>query len=266
MSGRESWDPPANPRGGKTLVVDPDHPGSYDRPSAALRDAGPEDQVFIRPGVYEDKIFVTKRPVWLVGAGRDRVEIFSRRGGPFYLQEVPEGHISGVTFRYVGSDPHSAINLLDSRCTITECRITEGILSGAVIYGPQARPSLVGNEVCRNRESGIFAFAGARPYLARNDCHHNYHFGIAARDGETCPDLVQNSCHHNMMSGILLFQSAQAMLLDNHCYDNQDWGVVLSPDCKTNPPQEEIAGTNRLEQNPRGALHVTHEPLSGIGR
>src|SRR5919107_1124401 len=71
----------------------------YPRPSSALKDAGPEDQVFVRPGRYEDKIFLTERSVLLVGAGRDQVEVFSRRGGPLYLQRVTGGRISGMTFR-----------------------------------------------------------------------------------------------------------------------------------------------------------------------
>jgi hypothetical protein len=238
----------------------------YPRPSTALKDAGPDDQVFVRPGIYEDKIFVVNQPIRLVGAGKDHVQIFSRRSGPFYLQKVPEGWISGITFRYIGSDPHSAMNVLDSTCTITACRITEGVLSGIVIYGPESQTTLVDNEVCNNRESGIFAFAGARPYIAKNLCHSNHHFGIAVRDHETRPDLVRNICRNNMLSGILLFQYAEAMILENECKDNQDWGIVLTPDCKTSPPLEELTKSNKLDQNPRGTLHVTPNPLAQIGR
>jgi hypothetical protein len=258
--------PPPNPLGGRTLIVDAHDASAYPLPSAALKAAGPDDQVFIRPGVYEDKIFVAERPVTLVGAGRDVVQIFSRRGGPFYLQRVPSGHISGITFRYVGSDQHSAVNLLDSCCTIVRCRAQEGLLSGVVIYGAGCRPSLVENEVCRNRESGIFSFAGARPYLANNLCFENHHFGIAVRDPDTRPDLVRNECRDNMLSGILLFHHAEAMLLENDCHDNQQWGLVMTPDCRTSPDQLELAHANRLDRNPCGSVHVTEHPLIEIGR
>ncbi|HKY72947.1 MAG TPA: hypothetical protein VJL88_13590, partial [Nitrospira sp.] len=97
-------DPPSNPLGGKTLIVDQQDAMCYPRPSAALKDAGELDQVFVRPGVYEDKVFMADRPLLLIGAGRDVVQIFSRRGGPLYLQRVPSGRISGLTFRYIGSD------------------------------------------------------------------------------------------------------------------------------------------------------------------
>src|SRR5918912_1067082 len=100
-------EPPANPTGGGTLIVDASDPSAYDRPSAAFKNAGPDDQVFVRPGVYEDKIFIADRPIVMIGAGRDAVQIFSRRGGPLYLQSVPSGRITGITFRYVGSDQHS---------------------------------------------------------------------------------------------------------------------------------------------------------------
>ena len=161
-------DPPPNHAGGQTLIVDSANPQFYPRPSAAMKDAGPQDQIFIRPGIYEDRLLVAEKPIHLIGAGRDRVQIFSRRSGPLYLQKTPNGHISGITFRYVGSDQHSAMNILDSTCTISQCRATEGILSGIVIYGPQCQPTLMDNEVCGNRESGIFTFGGARPYLTRN--------------------------------------------------------------------------------------------------
>ncbi len=151
---------PANPLGGRTLVVDPVDRHCYATPSAALKDVGESDQVYVRPGIYEDKLVVTQRPVRLVGAGRDSVKIFCRRGGPLYLQEVLEGWITGITFRYVGSDQHSALNILNSTCIITQCRAMEGILSGVVLYGPECRVAFTDNEVCRNREFGHFRLRG----------------------------------------------------------------------------------------------------------
>jgi len=266
VSASDPLTPPPNPSGGRTLIVDARDPACYPRPSAALLAAEAGDQVFIRPGVYEDKIFVVGGPVRLIGAGRDLVEIFSRRTGPLYLQGVPDGVISGITFRYVGSDQHSAMNVLDSTCTINRCRITDAVLSGIVVYGPQCRPTLVENEVCRNRESGIFVFAGAKPYLTRNASFQNHHFGIAARDPDTKPDLVRNVCRENRLSGILLFHHAQALLLDNLCRDNDHWGVVITPDASTTPPQHELVGANALDANPRGAFTVTDTPLADIGR
>ncbi len=262
----EPLTPPPNPAGGRTLIVDANDPARYPRPSAALMDAETDDQVFIRPGRYEDKIFVVGGPVRLIGAGRDLVEIYSRRTGPLYLQRVPAGVISGLTFRYLGSDQHSAMNVLDSTCTISRCRITDAVLSGIVVYGPECRPTLVDNEVCRNRESGVFVFAGARPYVTRNACFENHHFGIAVRDPDTKADLVRNVCRHNRLSGILLFHHAEAMLLDNVCRDNDHWGVVLTPDSATTPPRNELAASNTLGQNPRGAFTITDSPLAEIGR
>jgi len=258
--------PPENPKGGKTLIVGPEGLGDYLLPSAAFKAAGPEDQVFVRPGTYEDKIFAVDRPIQLVGAGKDQVEIFNRRGGPIYLQKVPEGLMSGISFRYVGSDQHSAMNLLDSTCIINDCRIQEGIQSGIVIYGPESRASVINSEICNNRESGIFVFAGARPYIRENTCFGNHHFGIAVRDADRCPDLVRNICRNNMLSGILLFHFAEAMMLENQCFDNHDWGLVITPDCKPSPPLESISQANRLEPNPRGALIQTDDPLGEIGR
>lgn len=259
-------DPPPNPSGGRTLIVDQKDSEAYPRASAALKDSKPDDQVFVRPGLYEDKIFVTERPIQLIGAGRDHVQIFSRRGGPLYLQRVPNGRVSGITFRYVGSDQNSAMNILDSTCTITGCRATDGILSGALIYGPNCRASLVDNEVCYNRESGIFVFAEARPYIAHNVCYANHHFGIAVRDPGTHPDLVRNTCHGNMLSGILLFHHAEALVLNNVCRENHQWGLVTTTDCQTSPPRDQLASSNRLDANPRGPLFVTEDPLAEIGR
>ncbi len=259
-------EPPPNPEGGKTLIVDHADAACYSRPSAALKDAGPDDQIFVRPGLYEDRLFATQHPIQLIGAGRDHVQIFSRRSGPLYLQQVPGGRISGMTFRYVGSDQHSAINIFDSTCTITQCRATEGLLSGIVIYGPNCRPSLIENEVCQNRESGIFCFAGAQPYLARNVCFQNHHFGLAVRDDGTRPDLIKNICRHNMLSGILLFYGAQALILENECHDNFHWGLVMTPDCRLTPELNQLLSCNALGENPRGACIVTEQPLGEIGR
>lgn len=259
-------EPPPNPLGGKTLIVDWREPTLYPRPSAALKEAGELDQVFVRSGVYEDKVFVADRPVLLIGAGRDLVQIFSRRGGPLYLQRVPSGRISGLTFRYIGSDQHSAINLLDSSCTVAQCRATDGILSGVVMYGPQCRAAFLDNEVCDNRESGIFVFAGAQPRIADNVCRGNHHFGIAVRDPGSHPELVRNRCSENWLSGMLLFHHAEALLVDNVCVDNRQWGLVTTPETRVSPNRDLLADTNVLGPNPRGPLYVTETPLSEIGR
>ena len=264
--GTASDSPPPNPMGGETLVVDPANPQFYPRPSAALREAGPDDQVYVRPGIYEDRIFISNNSIQLIGAGRDHVQIFNRRSGTLYLQNVHSGRIEGITFRYLGSDQHSPINILDSTCTIQGCRAMEGILSGIVIYGSQSRPTISLNEVCRNRESGIFSFAGAQPYLTKNRCVGNYHFGIAVRDDGTQPDIIQNLCQQNLLSGILLFHSARALLLDNQCQNNSHWGLVTTPECQTSPDRDELIEANILTPNPRGPLTVTTKPLAEIGR
>lgn len=259
-------DPPPNPLGGETLIVDATDPAAFPRPSAALKEAGERDLVFVRPGVYEDKIFMAERPIMLIGAGRDHVQVLSRRGGPFYLQRVPSGRISGLTFRYVGSDQNAAMNILDSTCTITQCRAMEGILSGVLLYGPECRLTFIENEVCHNRESGIFIFAGAQPRVAQNDCRGNHHFGLAVRDPGSNPELVRNRCRENMLSGMLLFHHAHALLHENVCRDNQHWGLVLTADCRPTPAQDQLASANDLGSNPRGAIFVTDAPLADIGR
>jgi hypothetical protein len=238
----------------------------FQLPSDALNNAGPQDYIFVRPGTYEDRLVITDRVIHLIGAGRDQVIIFNRRSGPCYLQRVSSGLITGLTFRYVGSDQHSTINILDSVCTISHCRATEGLLSGVVIYGPDCRPTLINNEISHNRESGIFSFAGAQPYLRENFCIGNHHFGMAARDKGTKPDMVKNSCRENMLSGILLFHFAKALILENTCAENAHWGVVLTPDCETTPTPEDLHRSNALISNPRGAYTITTEPLIDIGR
>jgi hypothetical protein len=259
-------EPPPNPLGGKTLIVDANQPECFALPSEALNQAESTDQVFIRPGMYEDRLVITERPIYLVGAGRDQVTILSRRSGPCYLQRVTGGQISGITFRYVGSDQHSAMNILDSTCTISHCRATEGLLSGVVIYGPDCRPTLLENEICYNRESGLFSFAGAQPYLRENQCFGNHHFGIAARDQETRPDIIKNVCRDNMLSGLLLFSHAQALILKNTFEQNAHWGAVLTPDSEPTPKAEELPQSNTFTDNPRGEYTITSEPLADIGR
>ncbi len=257
---------PPNPMGGRTLLVAPNQSDCFALPSEALNEAEPNDQIFIQPGTYEDRLVITERPINLIGAGRDLVTIFSRQSGPCYLQKVSGGQISGITFRYVGSDQHSALNILDSTCTIVHCRITEGLLSGVVIYGPDCRPTLQANEICYNRESGLFAFAGAQPYVRGNQCFGNHHFGMAARDESTRPDFINNVCRDNMLSGLLLFSQAQALILDNTLENNTHWGAVLTPDCEPTPKAEELLQSNTFRDNPRGDFTITSKPLTDIGR
>ncbi|HSF68683.1 MAG TPA: right-handed parallel beta-helix repeat-containing protein [Nitrospiraceae bacterium] len=158
------------------------------------------------------------------------------------------------------------MNLLDSSCAVTQSRAMEGILSGVVICGPQSRLTFVENEVCGNRESGIFVFAGAQPRIAYSLCKGNHHFGIAVRDPGSHPELVRNRCRENVLSGILLFHHAEAFLVDNTCSENQHWGTVVTPDCHQTPGREALGESNILAPNPRGTMSVTNQPLSDIGR
>ncbi|MFO0774900.1 MAG: right-handed parallel beta-helix repeat-containing protein [Nitrospiraceae bacterium] len=258
--------PPPNPLGGQVLVVDAADPRAYAVPSAALADAGPTDLIFLQPGLYEDKVFVAARPIQLVGAGRDLVYVVGRRAGPLYLQGVPSGRIEGITFRYVGSDQHSAVNVLDSTCTIARCRAMEAVLSGVLLYGPECRACLIETEVCGNRESGIFVFGGASPRVADNLTWGNHHFGLAVRDAGGQAEFVRNESRDNWLSGMLLFGEAQAMLLENRLVSNRQWGLVMTPECRTIPAGDELLQANRVGDNPRGALHVTEHPLADIGR
>ncbi len=108
-------------------------------------------------------------------------------------------------------------------------------------------------------------FSGAHPYIDRNDCHTNHHFGIAARDQGARPDLARNLCRENMLSGILLFHHAEAMVIENTCCDNQQWGFMTIPECRTSPNHDELVFVNTFTQNPNGPVKVTEEPLAEIG-
>ena len=133
---------------------------------------------------------------------------------------------SGITFRYVGSDQHSALNILDSICTISHCRATEGLLSGIVILWTRlGRPTLIDNEISHNRESGIFSFAGAQPYLRAKllFCQSSFWNCREGPEG-TRPEMVKNNCRGNMLSGILLFHFAKALVPLEYREENAHWG------------------------------------------
>jgi len=59
-------EPPTNPFGGKTLIVDAKGPDGFTLPSEALAQAKEDDQIFIRPGIYEDRLVLTERTIHLV--------------------------------------------------------------------------------------------------------------------------------------------------------------------------------------------------------
>jgi hypothetical protein len=56
------------------------------------------------------------------------------------------------------------------------------------------------------------------------------------------------------------------MVLDNICRENYHWGLVMTPDARTSPAQDELLAANALAENPRGPLIVTEQPLADIGR
>jgi len=121
-------DPPPNSIRGKTLIVDAkDATRTRDTVRHYSMQENMTRSLFV-PGSTRKKS-LSRGDRSFGGAGRDEVRFFPSWGAPL-SQQVPSGRISGITFRYVGSDQNSAMNLLDSSCAVTQCRATEGILSG----------------------------------------------------------------------------------------------------------------------------------------
>jgi len=245
-----------------TLIVDARNPVAFERPSAALKHAkrGPD----LHPARRlrgQDRHPGPAHPADRRGTGC--VQISAGGAGRCISQSVPSGRIMGITFRYVGSDQNSAMNILDSTCTISACPQPKASCRGSSCTA-QLRATMNRQRGLLQRESGIFVFAGARPYVAQNRCFANHHFGLAPATPTRARISRATSAPNNMLSGILLFHHAEALDAGQHLLRQQHWGFVTTRSARPRRAGP-TGGANTLQPNPRGAIMVTHEPLAEIG-
>ena len=89
-----------------------------------------------------------------------------------------------------------------------------------------SRPKILGNVIASNFSSGVEVSAAASPTLEENDICGNRQDGVFIREAQ--PIMTKNWIHNNQEVGVRIFSSSFS-LLNNNIHDNEKYDVYNDP-------------------------------------
>jgi len=240
-------DIPQTPR---TLVV----PDEYKSISAAVAKARSGDTVFVKSGIYKEKLRF-KEGISLVGEGMDKtiIRYNARPDHVILVENCKSGLISNLTVEHRGQygvrPALVALCIANSSIEVSNCRIryasSSGIFvtnggcpvihdciiesnpgSGIIIEGKRTDPNIM-NNLCRlNKTHGIYFYGGAKGKAEGNICEENER-GIGVTNKGTSVTLKGNYCRGNYGRGIVITKTADVKVEENFCSENEKSGISV---------------------------------------
>jgi F-box protein 11 len=218
------WHARKNPRPQNVLIVDTQDTSMYQTVMSAIAHANPGDEIIIRPGVYRERLWITKR-LSIVGDGDDEDVVIENTesviecGAPYV--ELYNLKIKGIIEEGVhhGSEPE-AIIVYSGTLDLKRCIIEGGV--GGLAAQPSTNIQLADCWIHDCLGDGIHLSSSSS--FNANGCWIE-------------------SCRGN---GITLFQTFNAKIKNCLVHDNHGWGI------DSNTPVN--LESNQLEFNTRGDL------------
>jgi parallel beta-helix repeat protein len=208
----------------RELVVDAAGKAAFTSIGDALRTAGSDDIVLVKPGTYREAIVLDKS-ITLIGDGlRDAIVIESHDGNTL-RSTAPFGRVANLTFRQTGETTFYCVAMAAGQITLEQCDVS-GAGGGVAVYG-SASPTLVRNRIHDCRGAGIFVYEDGRGTFEDNDVFANTLAGIEVRDSGD-PTVRRNRIHDGKGSGILVHNNARGTFEDNDVSANALTGIQVA--------------------------------------
>lgn len=239
-----------------TLIrVDADDSNDSPRLVEAVRLAPDGATILLGPGTYRlAEPLDIRKPLRLVGAGMDEIEIISNVEG-YAIRFSGKGPFAaeGITFRHEGTAVADVVVVQSGEVSLACCRFTglfsewgegarvglrlqgetTGIVRDCVAVGNyaagilvegQSQPTLEGN-ICTDNGAGIAYFENAGGMARQNKCSRNGE-GISVNH-HAQSTLEGNICTDNTTFGIHYLGKASGVIRQNECARN--WaGIFLT--------------------------------------
>lgn len=238
----------------REIIVDPGGRGHFQSISDAVKVAGADDILLVRPGTYRESVTIEKS-LTLVGDGPLKEIIVEADSGYAISFEAPFGRLVNLTIRRVkGGADHYAVWIRAGRLELEGCDITSASLGCIAICG-DADPTIRRNRIHDGGSAGVLVYEKGRGTIEDNDIFANTHAGIAVRD-DADPTVRRNRIHDGRSVGVLVAVKGRGTFEDNDIFANSLYGVLVQSE--GNP----IVRSNRIHKNKYEAVRV-HENSQG---
>lgn len=231
-------------------------PGMRKSIQRAIEKAGPGDIVFVKAGIYEERIRLGNN-IKLIGEGVDKVIIrCDARLGHVLLARGGSGLIKNLTIEQTGRDKvdptaipvglyiwNSSVEVVNCRVSrtdgygivvqgkssplIRDCVSESSRLNGIYVDGRDAKPTIKNSKFQGNGQHGIFFRREAEGYVEGNICRGNRETGIYVSQPGTNVTLENNDCRENEAHGICFDLGAGGIAEGNLCERNGGQGILI---------------------------------------
>jgi F-box protein 11 len=247
--GRDFTNQPTIKREPPTHVVDPLHRGDYATITEAVKNASPGDRILVRPGLYQEGIYMDK-PLEIIGEGDLDEIVVQARDLNTLLFSTTMGRVTNLTLRQAGPDIR-CVRIWQGRLELEGCNISsQGATCVDIRDG--ADPRLRRNRIHGSNQDGVIVENSGRGTLEDNDIYGHGWSGVMIRK-EGDPTLRHNHIHENKADGIDIRASGRGTVEDNEISSNGERGIEI-----TGSSHPTLA-RNRIHDNQEHGVKVSHD-------
>jgi hypothetical protein len=213
----------------RIIVVSQHGRGDYARLSDAINAAPEGSKLLIHPGVYREKIRITK-PLELIGDGaRDQI-ILENAEGTTVGMAAPYATLRGLTIRQYSRPKDAkkgvAVLTLGGRFLVEDCDIHSDSNPCFSARGRNADPFVQRCHIHGGSFGAVTILEGASGTFEECDIHDNRYAGVIVSSAGN-PLFRWTQIHHNADSGILVVTEGVANLEGCTIYNNGGHGASI---------------------------------------
>ncbi|MFH1090424.1 MAG: pectinesterase family protein [Pseudomonadota bacterium] len=216
--------PPAT---GPTIVVSSRGDGQYLNISDALNAAPEGARIMVRPGVYMEKVEITKS-VQIIGDG-PREQIILESTSNALVSSAPSGLVRGMTIRGRAATVNAkwyAVNISAGSIILENLDITSDSLACITFTGAGTNPTIRNCRIHDGAQSGFFIKDGAQGLVENCEIFANTLAGIEIKDGAS-PIIRNCRLFEGKGSGFFIHGNARPSIEGCDIYANGLAGIEI---------------------------------------
>ncbi len=154
-----------------TIIVDQMHRGDFLTLTEAVEKANPGDRILIRPGFYQEGIFIDK-PLEIIGDG-NRDDIVIQAKDTFTVKfGTTMGRLSNLSLSNTGDGLYSCIDIAQGRLEVEDCDITSDGRTCIYIHD-RADPRVRRNNIHDGKQFGIIFYGTGYGMIEYDNIYNN---------------------------------------------------------------------------------------------
>ena len=230
----------------RELVVDANGKGQFKTIADAIRAAGTDDTIVVRPGIYQEALVLDKS-LTLIGDGQREDIIIEGSTANALSSTAPFGRVVNFTFRQAAGGQY-AIDISSGHIELEYCDIASQGLSCIAVHG-NGDPTVRRSRIHDSKQSGIFVYSNGRGTFEDNDIFANAFAGISVKEGSD-PTVRRNTIRDAKQNGISVYQNGRGTFEDNDIFANILAGIVVRDGA------EPTVRRNRIHDGQQGGIMV----------